>query len=220
MKTPKHIAIIMDGNRRWAKKHGLFAVQGHKRGVDTLREIVRYCGEIKLNFLTVYAFSTENKKRSKLEVNALFSILAKALEAELAELNKSNVKLSFMGQLNELPKNLYKKILLAQNYLNKNTGLNLVVALNYGGKREIVEAARKSKNITEESISKNLYLPNVPSPDMIIRTGDVFRISNFLLWQGAYSELHFSPKLWPDFNKNDMKKAILDYNRRERRFGK
>jgi len=181
---------------------------------------VRYCGEIKLNFLTVYAFSTENKKRSKLEVSALFSILAKALEAELPELNKSNVKLSFMGQLNELPKNLYQKILFAQNYLNKNTGLNLIVALNYGGKREIVEAARKSKNITEESISKNLYLPNVPDPDLIIRTGGVFRISNFLLWQGAYSELHFSAKLWPDFNKNDMKKAILDYNRRERRFGK
>lgn len=220
MKTPSHIAIIMDGNRRWAKKHGFFSVQGHKKGVDTLREIVRYCGEIKLKFLTVYAFSTENKKRSKIEVNALFSLLAKALEAEIPELDKNNVKLSFIGEIEELPKRLSLKIKKAQEHLSKNTGLNLIVALNYGAKREIVEAAKKSINITEESISKNLYLPNVPDPDLIIRTGGVYRISNFLLWQGAYSELYFSDKLWPDFNKNDMKKAILDYNRRERRFGK
>lgn len=219
-KAPNHIAIIMDGNRRWAKKKGLRSFQGHKFGVDTLRKIVKYSGEIGVKYLTVFAFSTENIGRSKLEVRTLFSLLIRALKGEVKDLNKNNVRLSFIGEIKELPKKLEAEVRRAEKFLKDNTGLNLCVALNYGGKREIVEAVKKVKNITEEEITKNLYTKDMPNPDLIIRTGGVMRLSNFLLWQSDYAELYFSDILWPDFTKKDLDKAILDYNNRERRFGK
>jgi undecaprenyl diphosphate synthase len=219
-KAPNHIAIIMDGNRRWAKKKGLQSFQGHKFGVDALREIVKYSGEIGIKYLTVFAFSTENIGRSKLEVRTLFSLLIRALKEEVKDLSKNNVRLNFIGETGELPKKLQTEIKRAEEFLGDNAGLNLCVALNYGGKREIVEAAKKSRKITEEEITKNLYTKNMPNPDLIIRTGGVKRLSNFLLWQSDYAELYFSDILWPDFTKKDLDKAILDYNDRERRFGK
>ncbi len=219
-KTPKHIAIIMDGNRRWAQKNKLKSYQGHQYGVETLRRIVRHAGKIDLKYLTVYAFSTENINRSKIEVKILFSLLSKALKEELPELMKNNVKIKFLGEINQLPKGLKSEIEKAESYLANNNGLNLQVALNYGSRKEITEAVKKIKKITEESISENLYTKNIPDPDLIIRTGGVSRLSNFLLWQAAYAELYFSDILWPDFKEKDLNKAILDYNKRERRFGK
>ena len=219
-KIPKHIAIIMDGNRRWAQNKRLKSYQGHQYGVETLRKVVRHAGKIGLRYLTVYAFSTENINRSKIEVRALFSLLSKAIKAELPELMKSNVRIKFLGEINQLPGGLQLEIKKAESYLADNKGLNLQIALNYGSRKEITEAIKKIKEITEENISKNLYTKDMPDPDLIIRTGGVFRLSNFLLWQAAYAELYFSDILWPDFKEKDLDKAILDYNERERRFGK
>lgn len=213
-KIPKHIAIIMDGNRRWAKKYKKPVVFGHKKGVDVLREIVRHAGEIGVEYLTVFAFSTENIGRSKMEVSALMSLFARALKEEVSGLDKNNVKLRFIGKILELPSNLQEEIKNAEKKLSLNTGLNLIVAVNYGSKTEIEDAARKGK------IEENLYTKGIPDPDLIIRTGGMIRLSNFLLWQGAYAELYFSDILWPSFAKKDLDKAILDYNRRERRFGR
>ena len=219
-KIPQHIAIIMDGNRRWAKKKNLSVSKGHRKGVDALKGIVQYSGKVGIKYLTVYAFSTENWFRKKVEIVALIKILANALKREVQELNQNNVRLKFIGNIKEFPSNLQKKIKESEEKLKKNTGLNLLVALNYGGRAEIIEAAKKAKNLNEKNIQENLYTKNVPDPELIIRTGGVFRLSNFLLWQAAYSELYFTEVLWPDFKESHLDKAILDYNKRERRFGK
>lgn len=213
-KIPAHIAIIMDGNRRWARSKGLKSFEGHKAGVDALREIVRHAGRIGIKYLTVYTFSTENMDRSKIEVKVIFSLLTKALKDELPELNKSKVKLKFVGEISELPLSLQREVKKTEDYLKNNKGLNFQVALNYGARREIIEAAKKG------DIENNLYTKGIPDPDLIIRTGGTKRLSNFLLWQAAYSELYFTDVLWPDFKKSHLDKAILDYNRRDRRFGK
>lgn len=220
IRIPKHIAIIMDGNRRWAKKRGLFSHKGHQEGVKSFKKIVKYSGKIGVGYLTVYAFSTENKLRAKLEVEALFRILEDALEKEAPELNKNNVKINFIGDINGLPKSLQEKIKKIEKFLSKNKGLNLIIALNYGGRKEIVQAAQKASKITEKNIENNLYTKGIPDPDLVIRTGGEMRLSNFLLWQAAYSELYFTDTLWPDFKEKHLDKAILDYNDRERRFGK
>lgn len=210
----------MDGNRRWAKKRKFSISAGHREGVKALKRVVRYAGKIGVKYLTVFAFSTENRLRAKIEVKILFKILERALEEEVPELNDNNVKIKFIGNLRELPKSLQKKVEDSEEILKENAGLNLIVALNYGGRAEIVEAAKKSKPVSEKNISQNLYTYDVPDPDLVIRTGGVWRLSNFLLWQSAYSELYFTKTLWPDFKEEDLKKAILDYNKRERRFGR
>ncbi|OIP22739.1 di-trans,poly-cis-decaprenylcistransferase [bacterium CG_4_10_14_0_2_um_filter_33_32] len=219
-RIPKHIAIIMDGNRRWAKKKGLIFYKGHQEGVKTFKKIVKYCSKIGVKYLTVYAFSTENKLRAKAEVSALFRILEDALEKEVPELNDNNVKIRFIGNIKGLPKSLQERVKKSEDALSKNIGLMLSVALNYGGREEIIHAAKLSKIINEKNIGNNLYTKGLPSPDLLIRTGGEMRISNFLLWQSAYAELYFTDQLWPDFNEKDLTQAILDYNNRERRFGR
>jgi len=219
-KVPNHIAIIMDGNRRWAQKKNRSIKEGHQEGVKALKRIVRHAGDISVKYLTVYAFSTENWFRKKVEVATLFQLITEALEKEVPELDENNVILKFIGDLKELPKSLQRKIKIAEDKLSRNTGLNLVVALNYGGRAEIIEAFKKTRSITEKNFEKNLYTAGIPDPDFLIRTGGVLRLSNFLLWQAAYSELYFTDILWPDFKKKHLDKAILDYNKRERKFGR
>ncbi len=219
-KIPKHIAIIMDGNRRWAKKKGLPFKAGHQEGVGALKKIVNYAGKIGVKYLTVFAFSTENKLRSKIEVAALYKLFEESLEKEIPELNQNNVYLKFIGNLLELPKPFQKKAKKAESILKKNTGLRFIIALNYGSRAEIVKAAQNSSSVSEKSIAKNLYTAGLPELDLLIRTGGEQRLSNFLLWQVAYSELYFTKVLWPDFKESDFMKAILDYNNRQRRFGK
>lgn len=210
----------MDGNRRWAKKRGLRAKEGHIEGQKALKKIVKYCGKIKLKYLTVFAFSTENFFRGKAEIRALFKLMERSLDEETPELDENNVRLKFIGKLDELPASFRQKIKESEEKLSRNTGLNLIVAVNYGSRSEITEACKGTDNLTERSISENLYTNKIPDPDLLIRTGGVFRLSNFLLWQIAYSELFFIKTLWPDFKENHLRKAILDYNKRERRFGK
>jgi len=219
-KSPKHIAIIMDGNRRWAKKRNLLVKEGHKKGVLALKKIVKYAGEIGVKYLTVYAFSTENKLRSKIEITALYKLFEESLEEELPGLDKKNVFLKFIGDLGGLPKSLQVKTQNAENKLKNNSGLKLAIALNYGSRQEIVKAAKDASRISERSIKNNLYTASLPDLDLLIRTGGEKRLSNFLLWQAAYSELYFTKILWPDFKKSDLDKAILDYNKRQRRFGR
>lgn len=210
----------MDGNRRWARKKRLPFDGGHREGVETLKRIVKHSGKIGVKYLTVYAFSTENEFRQRVEIRALFKILEGALEKELPELHKNNVLLKFIGNIGELPSSLRKKIHKAEEKLKRNTGLNLIIAFNYGGRDEIIEAFKKTKSITLKNVEKNLYTAGIPDPDLLIRTGGVLRLSNFLLWQSAYSELYFTDVLWPDFKEKHLDKAILDYNKRERRFGR
>ena len=210
----------MDGNRRWAKKRNLLVKEGHKKGVLALKKIVKYAGEIGVKYLTVYAFSTENKLRSKIEITALYKLFEESLEEELPGLDKKNVFLKFIGDLGGLPKSLQVKTQNAENKLKNNSGLKLAIALNYGSRQEIVKAAKDASRISERSIKNNLYTASLPDLDLLIRTGGEKRLSNFLLWQAAYSELYFTKILWPDFKKSDLDKAILDYNKRQRRFGR
>ena len=227
---PKHIAIIMDGNRRWAKQRGLKTKDGHKAGADNLEEISKFCNEIGIKYLTVYAFSTENWKRSKEEVSALMAILKLHMDAFFRDKNKQNIKIKILGDVSELTKSLQKSINRAVENTKKNTGLTLNIAFNYGGRKEIVRAtkiiAEKVKNgeisiedINEELISKNLYTENQPDPDLLIRTSRELRTSNFLPWQCTYSELYFPDKHWPEFGKDDLLIAIKEYQKRNRRFG-
>lgn len=228
---PEHIAIIMDGNGRWAAKHGKARVTGHENGVESVRSVVEGAGEIGVKHLTLYAFSTENWDRPKAEVEALMSLLVHAIEAETKSLMKNNVRLSVIGDMDEMPENVRTKLHSCVDFLNDNTGLNLILALSYSGQWDIVNAVKKLvndvvNNKTElEKINNKLFksylsTTNVPDPELLIRTSGEFRISNFLLWQIAYSELYFTEKLWPDFRKEDLFEAIYDYQNRERRFGK
>lgn len=227
---PVHIAIIMDGNGRWAKEHSKPRVYGHKMGVLSVRDVVEGAGEIGLKHLTLYAFSTENWKRPKLEVAALMQLLVNTISKEAETLNKNNVRLSTIGDIDSLPSNCKNELNKAIQKTINNTGLNLILALSYSAKWEITQAVKSIskdvlenkisiENITEKTIDDYLNTKNIPDPELLIRTSGEHRISNFLLWQIAYSELLFSNKLWPDYRKEDLFEAIVNYQKRERRFG-
>ena len=228
---PEHVAIIMDGNGRWAAKHGKARVFGHESGVESVRSVVEGAGEIGIKHLTLYAFSTENWNRPKDEVDALMGLLVHAIEMETKALNKNNVRLSTIGDINSMPTKVKEKLDGCISTLNSNTGLSLVLALSYSSKWEIVNAVRNlvhdaiNKKIKPEIINNELFenylnTAEIPDPELLIRTSGEFRISNFMLWQIAYSELYFTEKLWPDFRKDDLFEAVFDYQSRERRFGK
>lgn len=227
---PKHIAIIMDGNGRWAKKRGLPRTMGHRAGVETIRNIVKTCSKIGVEYLTIYAFSTENWKRPKDEVNALMSLLVEFLKKEVEELHSNNVVIQSIGNIKELPEICQKELKKAYERTKENDGLKLNLALNYGGRNEIqkaiIDIAKDIKenkltieNINEGLISSYLYTSGMPDPDLVIRPSGEFRISNFLLWQIAYSEFWFSDVYWPDFKSYHLYKAIYDFQNRDRRFG-
>jgi undecaprenyl diphosphate synthase len=221
---PRHIAIIMDGNGRWAKKRGLPRVAGHREGINSVREIVRICGEIGIKYLTLYTFSTENWRRPRAEVSALMTLLLRTIRKEVADLHKNNVRLSTIGSLQDLPEDARKAMEEAKQFLQNNTGLNLILALSYSGRKEILQAVqrlieKKVKDVDEKSFQRELYTADIPDPDLLIRTSGENRISNFLLWQLAYTEIFVSPVLWPDFREEQFYDAIHDYQERERRFG-
>ena len=221
----KHIAIIMDGNRRWAKEKNLPSAIGHKKGVDALKTIMRACDDFGIKFLTVYAFSTENWNRKPEEVNFLMDLLGETLKNELQEMHENNVVISFIGDTTKLNTKLQKILSNAVETTKNNTGVNLQIAFNYGSRAEIVTAVQKIvdsgvKEITEETISKALYTAKIPDPDLLIRTGGEMRVSNYLLWQIAYSEFIVIPEFWPDFNKEKLAECILEFNNRNRRWGK
>lgn len=223
----KHIAIIMDGNRRWAKEKNLPSAMGHKKGVDSLKNILRACNDFSIKYLTVYAFSTENWNRKKEEVEFLMNLVAVTLTNELAEMHKENVQIHFIGDLTKLSDKLQMILANAVETTKNNTGVVLQIALNYGSRDEIVHAVQKivesgvkSDEIDEQLISENLYTAGVPDPDILIRTGGEQRISNYLLWQIAYSEIIIRSEFWPDFDKNSLKDSILEFGKRQRRYGK
>ncbi len=227
-KFPHHLGIIMDGNRRWAKKNGLPALEGHKRGLENLKKITGHCRKQGIKILTVFAFSTENWNRSKKEVNYLIKLFLRALgPRNFKELSKDKTKINILGKTEKFPKNLKERIQKIQKITCGNKDFILNIALSYGGRLEMVEAVKKimrkkilPRKINEDLISENLWTKNMPDPDLIIRTGNEKRISNFLIWQGAYSELYFSKKYWPEFSEKELDRAFLDYARRQRRFGK
>lgn len=223
----EHIAIIMDGNRRWAKEKNLPSAMGHKKGVDSLKNILRACNDFGVKYLTVYAFSTENWNRKKEEVEFLMNLVAVTLTNELAEMHKENVQIHFIGDLTRLSDKLQKILANAVETTKNNTGVVLQIALNYGSRDEMVHAVRKivesgikPDEIDEQLISDNLYTAGVPDPDILIRTGGEQRISNYLLWQIAYSEIIIRSEFWPDFDKNSLKDSILEFEKRQRRYGK
>ena len=220
---PQHVAVIMDGNGRWAKERGLARVAGHNEGMKSLREIVRHTSDLGIGYLTVYAFSTENWKRSEEEVSGIFKLLVLYVRSELAELNRNNVKIQLLGDISKLPEDARKAASMAVETTKSNTGLVFNIAINYGGRAEIIQAVNKAvkegKEQSEESFSKLLYTSDMPDPDVIIRTGNEFRISNFLIWQCAYSEIVISPVYWPDFTPEEYEKCLLEYEKRDRRFG-
>ena len=228
---PKHIAIIMDGNGRWAKERSLPRLAGHKEGVNSVREITRDCGEIGVKHLTLYTFSTENWRRPKAEVSALMTLLLKTISTEVRELHKNNVRFTAIGDLKKLPKPTQKGIFDGIEITKTNTGLNLCLALNYGSRQEMVSAtqliARKVKKgdlqldeINETIFSNTLSTSDMPNPDLLIRTSGEYRLSNFLLWQCAYSEIIMTKTFWPAFREDALIEAVLEYQSRERRFGK
>lgn len=222
-----HIAIIMDGNRRWAKKRNLPTAMGHKKGVEALKATLRACNDFGIKYLTVYAFSTENWKRKQEEVEFLMNLVAITLTNELAEMHKENVQIHFIGDLSRLSDKLQRILANAVETTKNNTGVVLQIALNYGSRDEIVHAVKKimlsginPENVSEETISSNLYTAGIPDPDILIRTGGEQRISNYLLWQIAYSEIIIRDEFWPEFDKNLLKESILEFGRRNRRYGK
>jgi undecaprenyl diphosphate synthase len=227
---PTHVAIIMDGNGRWAKQRHLPRVEGHRTGVESVRAVVRTCGEVGIKYLTLYAFSVENWNRPKDEVDTLMKYLARYLKNEIGELNKNNVRLEVIGQIYRLPEFVQEQMRKTQAALAKNNGLTLILALSYGGRTEIVEATRaiaekvkqgkiETAEINDEVISQHLYTRHFPDPDLLIRTSGEMRVSNFLLWQISYAELVVTPTLWPDFRKAQLIEALEEYGRRHRRFG-
>jgi undecaprenyl diphosphate synthase len=228
--TPRHIAIIMDGNGRWAKARGLPKVMGHRKGVNAVEEALKGCQEHGVKILTLYAFSTENWKRPDREVRALMGLLNEFLDKKLEQLHKKGVKLNCLGRIEQLPPQVYKKLKQAMALTKNNKRSVLNLALNYGGRAEIVDAVRditrqvktkklKEKDIDEETFSNFLYTRDMPDPDLLIRTSGEMRVSNFLLWQISYSEIYVTKKNWPDFRSEDLRAAIEDYKSRQRRFG-
>ena len=230
-RLPQHIAIIMDGNGRWAKSSGKNRIFGHKNGVEAVRKTTEMCAKLGIPYLTLYAFSTENWNRPSLEVRALMQLLVQAIQKETATLQKNNIRLNAIGDLNQLPSSTRKSLEKAIAETAGNTRMTLTLALSYSSRWEITEAVKsilyEYKNnpfpidsVNDQFISQFLETASMPDPDLLIRTSGEFRISNFLLWQLAYSELYFSSKLWPEFGEEDLVEAILDYQKRERRFGK
>jgi undecaprenyl diphosphate synthase len=230
-KMPRHIAIIMDGNGRWAKKRGFLRALGHENGVSALRRIATGAAEVNVEHLTVYAFSSENWNRPRKEVQALMSLLVSSLKKELKTLNKNKIRLSAIGDTSTLPANCQKELAEVMELTKEHKHMTLTLALSYGSREELTQAARKlavevsegkrtAESIDEDALASHLYTADLPDPDLLIRTSNEYRISNYMLWQIAYSELYFSPKLWPDFKEDDLYEAILDYQNRERRFGK
>lgn len=230
-RLPQHIAVIMDGNGRWAKGKGKFRIFGHQHGVTAVRETAEACAELGVKYLTLYAFSTENWSRPQAEVNALMDLLVKTIRKELPTLNKNNIKLDAIGHLESLPESCRNNLNEAIKETASNDGMTLVLALSYSAKWDITKAVKsiaddvysgklKSEDINDQLITKYLSTHNIPEPELLIRTSGELRISNFLLWEIAYSELYFTDILWPDFRRDDLYRAILDYQKRERRFGK
>ncbi len=230
-RLPQHIAIIMDGNGRWAKRHNRRRIVGHLEGTKAIKRIVKFSGEIGIRILTLFAFSTENWNRPKREVRALMNLLYKFLRQEINNLQKNNIKLLVSGQVERLPVKVRVELSKTIDATRENNKLILNLALSYGGREEIVRAcqeiakqisnkSKKLKDIDEQSFNNYLYTTGLPDPDLLIRTSGEFRISNFLLWQIAYSEIYVTPVLWPDFNRRDLLLALIDYQNRERRFGR
>ncbi|MBN2105315.1 isoprenyl transferase [bacterium] len=228
---PCHIAIIMDGNGRWAKKRGLPRVAGHREGVKSVRDIVEACGELNVQVLTLYTFSTENWRRPKEEISALMGLLVRTLRKEIDDLMKNNVRLTAIGQIDNLPGEAAREFREGIELTKDNSGLNLNLALNYGSREEIIFCVRSIANkiksgqlvpgaVNANCIQEHLYTANIPDPDLMIRTSGEFRLSNFLLWQLAYTEIFITDILWPDFRREQLYQAIDDFQRRERRFGK
>ena len=228
---PRHIAIIMDGNGRWAKERGLPRIAGHREGINSVREITKICGEIGVKYLTLYTFSTENWSRPKTEVKALMTLLLSTIKKEIKELHKNDVKFSTIGDISILPKGTVKGIKEGEKLTFNNSGLNLILALNYGSRQEIISAVNNivfdikkgsldSNSIDEKIFSSYLDTNNCPDPDLLIRTSGELRISNFLLWQSAYTEMYLTNTYWPSFRENELFTAIFDFQNRERRFGK
>ncbi|MEY2545936.1 MAG: undecaprenyl diphosphate synthase [Verrucomicrobiota bacterium] len=228
--VPRHIAIIMDGNGRWAKERGLSRIKGHEEGANAVRECVEGCGDLKVEFLTLYAFSAENWRRPKTEVFALMRLLEKFLKEKTPELLEKNVRLQAIGRLTDLPDSAQKQLHKSIEATAKNDGLTLVLALSYGGRDEIIDGIKSLMRAIElghidkamidvEMFSKHLYTRYYPDPDLLIRTSGEMRLSNFLLWQTSYTELYVTPKLWPDFKKKDLSEAVEEFSRRQRRYG-
>jgi undecaprenyl diphosphate synthase len=229
-RIPSHVAIIMDGNGRWARSRGLSRIRGHWAGVDSIREVVRAAGELGIRYLTLYAFSVDNWKRSRREVSSLMSLLKRFLKKEERELNRNNVRLQAIGRIDALPEDVQRAIETAVRGTAGNTGLTLVLALNYGARSEITDAVRAlcsrsargelaPEDVDEALISRSLSTAGMPDPDLLIRTSGEMRVSNFLLWQISYAELYVTPVYWPDFRRPHFVQALLDYQGRERRFG-
>ena len=229
-KLPQHVAIIMDGNGRWAKKRGLTRIVGHQKGIESVRDVVKTSRELGIKWLTLYAFSEENWKRPQYEIKALMRLLNRYLTAELKEMLDNGIRLLSIGQTEKLPPEVQRTLWQTIEKTAHNEEMNLTLALSYGGRQEIVWAVKNMlkemkkaplniKQITEERLSRYLYTSNIPDPDFLIRTSGEYRISNFLLWQIAYTEIFITPVLWPDFRKERYLEALLDYQKRERRFG-
>lgn len=230
-RLPKHIAIIMDGNGRWAQKQGLERYMGHQEGVVSVRKIVEAAGDIGIDYLTVYTFSTENWNRPKEEIDSLMELMVIAVQRETPDLMKNNVRLQVIGEIDRLPEKTKIKLLESIEQTANNSGLTLVLALSYSSRWEITEAVKtisekvKSgllniEDIDEKTVAGHLTTKDIPDPDLLVRTGGEHRISNYLLWQSAYSEFYFTNKYWPEFREDDLFEAIVDYQKRERRFGK
>ena len=230
-RIPKHVAIIMDGNGRWAKKQGLMRIFGHRRGVDAVRGAIEFAAEVGIEYVTMYAFSTENWNRPAIEVNALMQLLVDSIEKELPALMKNGIRLKTLGNISQLPGNCAAQLKKAEEKTKDNSKTTLILALSYSGRWDIIEAMKKigedikegkiqPNEITDTVVSDALNTAQYPDPDLLIRTSGEQRISNFLLWEIAYSEVYFTDVLWPDFTKNHFLDAILDYQSRERRFGK
>jgi undecaprenyl diphosphate synthase len=224
---PQHVAIIMDGNGRWAKKRGLPRLAGHNAGGDNIRPVVKIFANYGVKYLTLYMFSTENWNRPRIEVAGLLSLLAKKIDQETQAFHQENIRMVHLGRLDRLSQKLREKVQAAVELTKSNTGLTLCLAFDYGGRDEIIQAARRiasagipGNNVDESVFARYLCSPDIPDPDLVIRTGGESRLSNFLLWQAAYSELYFTPVLWPDFGLKDVEEALSEYKRRQRRFGK
>ncbi len=229
-RLPQHVAIIMDGNGRWAKQRGKPRIFGHRAGAESVRSILDTCARLEIKAVTLYAFSTENWKRPEDEVSGLMQMLKLYLKKELKTVHQNNIRFQAIGNIKGLSADLQKELAAAMDYTAKNTGTILSVALNYGGRAEIVKAAKRAaqsliangdsiENLREEDIERNLYTHNLPEVDLLVRTSGEFRISNFLLWQLAYSEIYVTPTLFPDFRRADIFEAIIEFQKRERRFG-
>ena len=229
-RIPRHIAVTMDGNGRWARQRGLPRIEGHRRGERAVHEVVEFCGELGVEHLTLYTFSTENWRRSQEEVGFLMRLIEVVAKQQIGELHRKGVRLRVLGRLHELPASLREELERDILMTRENTGLTLNLAINYGGRAEIADAARRlaqqvalgllrPTDIDEAAVARELYCPEMPDPDLLIRTGGDLRLSNFLLWQAAYSEIWVTPTLWPDFGREELVAAIRSYQSRERRFG-